>query len=154
MLRSRVQSLVGVPLRSGQRLVGVLQVGSAQLHAFAPDDLDLLRLIAERTVLVIERARLLETERLARQEAEAASRTKDEFLAVLSHELRTPLNAVYGWARMLQSGGSAKRAGARARRHRPQRRTPRCSSSTTSSTSPGSSPARCGWMCARSTSRR
>jgi signal transduction histidine kinase/CheY-like chemotaxis protein len=104
VLRSRVQSLVGVPLRSDQRLVGVLQVGSAQLHAFAPDDLDLLSLIAERTVLVIENARLLETERLARQEAEAASRTKDEFLAVLSHELRTPLNAVYGWARMLQSG--------------------------------------------------
>jgi signal transduction histidine kinase/ActR/RegA family two-component response regulator len=34
--------------------------------------------------------------------AEAANRTKDEFLAVLSHELRTPINAVYGWARMLR----------------------------------------------------
>jgi signal transduction histidine kinase/ActR/RegA family two-component response regulator len=40
----------------------------------------------------------------ARKEAEAANRTKDEFLATLSHELRTPLTAVLGWVRMLRGG--------------------------------------------------
>jgi PAS domain S-box-containing protein len=40
----------------------------------------------------------------ARQEAEAANRLKDEFLATLSHELRTPLTAVLGWTRMLRDG--------------------------------------------------
>jgi PAS domain S-box-containing protein len=50
-----------------------------------------------------ERDRALERERVTREEAEAANRIKDEFLAVLSHELRSPLNPILGWTKLLRT---------------------------------------------------
>jgi CheY-like chemotaxis protein len=50
-------------------------------------------------------SQLLKSEQAAREEAEQAGRTKDEFLATLSHELRTPLNAIVGWSQLLRRDG-------------------------------------------------
>jgi signal transduction histidine kinase len=51
-----------------------------------------------------ERELLLLSEKSSRQEAEIATRLRDEFMATVSHELRTPLNSILGWARMMKTG--------------------------------------------------
>jgi signal transduction histidine kinase/CheY-like chemotaxis protein len=48
-------------------------------------------------------AELVAKEQAARREAEAANRSKDDFLAAVSHELRTPLSAILGWSHMLRA---------------------------------------------------
>src|SRR6266404_1752122 len=68
--------------------------------------------IAELEQLNELKDQLLIREQHARFEAEAANRSKDEFLAFVAHELRTPLNAILGWAQLMRSemGDEAQRA--------------------------------------------
>jgi PAS domain S-box-containing protein len=60
-----------------------------------------VRDITEQKKSEQERAEALVREQVARAEAEAANKSKDQFLAVLSHELRTPLTPILAVASML-----------------------------------------------------
>ncbi len=69
--------------------------------------------ITERKQAEEVRAQVIR-EQTARQEAEAANRMKDEFLAVLSHELRTPLTSMLGWSKILRAKKLDEKATSRA----------------------------------------
>jgi PAS domain S-box-containing protein len=72
-VRARLKSLVGVPLCAGERLVGVLHAGSFSRRQFTERDVQLLSRAGGRIAAAIERAHLLDAERLARYEAERAT---------------------------------------------------------------------------------
>ncbi len=67
----------------------------------APARLAVLRDITVRKRLEKERAHLLQ-EQLARAQAEAAVKERDEFMALASHELKTPIATLSATAQLLQ----------------------------------------------------
>ncbi len=73
----------------------------AFMGTIAAMTLPVAALIWERKAIEQERVELLDRERRARAEAEAANQAKDEFLAMLSHELRNPLAAICNASQVL-----------------------------------------------------
>jgi K+-sensing histidine kinase KdpD len=89
-----VKSLLGAPLLIGEDVLGVVHVGTLTPRIFTPDDVELLRVVAGRAALAIDRA-------LAYEDLLRMTELQREFIALAAHELRTPATTVYGLAATL-----------------------------------------------------
>ncbi|MBL0026304.1 MAG: GAF domain-containing protein [Saprospiraceae bacterium] len=103
-------SYLGVPIPLGEDIIGVLSVQSTeQENRFDENDLRLLTTIASSVGVALNNATLFEDVKVAKMEAEAASKAaekaneaKSAFLSTVSHELRTPLTSVLGFAKIIR----------------------------------------------------
>ncbi len=62
-LRGKARALWGVPLKVGDQVIGVLTIGFTRPYKWLPSEQELLRAIADRSALAIERARISEAVR-------------------------------------------------------------------------------------------
>jgi PAS domain S-box-containing protein len=73
-LQARTQSVMGAPLKVGDKVVGVVSVVSARARHFTEEELRLLLLVADRVAPAVELARLLERLQAGQQVQKTLSR--------------------------------------------------------------------------------
>jgi len=88
IVRSKLRSLIGVPLMVEGRVIGVVDVGSVRPRHFTDDDLRLLELVAARAALAIENARLLQQARFEQARWQATVESMLDPVAVVDRQGR------------------------------------------------------------------
>jgi signal transduction histidine kinase len=113
-----VQSLLLLPLKMGNKLLGLLDLQSQQTGAFHEEDVPNFQLLADQVAIALNNAHLYDQTRQFNQQLEIKVQertaelqnanvklerldiTKTDFITIASHELRTPLTLMNFYAQM------------------------------------------------------
>jgi PAS domain S-box-containing protein len=95
-------SVLAVPLRARDQVIGVLEVVNKLEGEFDAHDLALAETLAGSAAIAIENAQLVETLRRQAEELEARNEELDAFAHTVAHDLKSPLGPIIGFADALE----------------------------------------------------
>lgn len=90
----RTRNMLDVPIRSAERIIGVLCAVNKKGGPFVHSDISRMTAIAGLVALPIENARIHEALRQSYQQVRRFNRAKDRLIHHLSHEIKTPVSVL------------------------------------------------------------
>ena len=102
----RCRSLVCVPIKLDDAVIGVLYNGVQSPDQIDQSDVDLLVAMGRHTALAIANARMYDRELSNVARLRELERAKSDFLSTVSHQLRTPITSVATSADLLMAADS------------------------------------------------
>ncbi len=88
------RSMLDVPMKSGDRIIGVLCAINKKETVFDQEDVEILSMISATVAPSIENARFSQEIKRAYREVSSLNRAKDRVINRLSHELKTPVSVL------------------------------------------------------------
>ncbi len=90
----QTKNMIDVPIRTPDRIIGVLCAVNKKEGKFDEEDLELLSAIASTVASPIENARINEELKRSYEEVKSLNKAKDRVIHHLSHELKTPVSVL------------------------------------------------------------
>lgn len=113
IVEAPIRAYLGIPLISGERVIGVMSVQACQPSAYTQEQIRLLETIATQVVITIEKSALLEQlqqELSDRQQLIAELENKnaelERFTYTVSHDLKSPLVTISGYLGFLEQSAA------------------------------------------------
>lgn len=101
-LKFRTRTLLAVPLRAPDRVLGVLELVNKRSGAFTHEDRILAETLAASAAIAIENARFFQDLNRQAEELRLRNEELDAFAHTVAHDLKTPLSLVAGYGDMLR----------------------------------------------------